>query len=165
MDVWSLMEVSRDEVENFLYREARLMDSHDYEGWESLWTDDGVYWVPIDTGDYDPDERISIIYDDRDLIAARIKRLQSDDAYAQRPQSRLSRVVSNIEIDERDGEEIEVQSSFVLIEYRRGIQQVWAGRTTHRLRGSNGDGALRMAFKKVSLIDSDGPLTNCVFIL
>ena len=30
----------------FIYREARFQDEHQYEAWEALWTDDGVYWVP-----------------------------------------------------------------------------------------------------------------------
>ena len=33
------------EVEQFLFREARFCDEHAYDAWESLWTDDGVYWT------------------------------------------------------------------------------------------------------------------------
>lgn len=40
------------QVEQFLYREARLADEHDYNGWESLWTD-GLYWVPANGDDTD----------------------------------------------------------------------------------------------------------------
>ncbi len=34
-------------VEQFLYREARYADEHDYDAWEALWTDDALYWVPV----------------------------------------------------------------------------------------------------------------------
>ena len=34
------------QIEQFVYREARYADEHDYDGWEALWTDDALYWVP-----------------------------------------------------------------------------------------------------------------------
>jgi hypothetical protein len=34
------------QIEQFLYREARYADEHDYDAWEALWTDDASYWVP-----------------------------------------------------------------------------------------------------------------------
>src|SRR5215218_6525084 len=41
------------EVEQFLYREARFADESDYDSWEALWTDDGLYWVPAGNDDGD----------------------------------------------------------------------------------------------------------------
>src|SRR5690348_16543912 len=43
-----------DAVTAFLYKEARFQDEHQYEAWEALWTDDGVYWVPANGADIDP---------------------------------------------------------------------------------------------------------------
>src|SRR5262245_24274893 len=62
-------------VERFLYREARLADEHDYDGWEALWTDDGVYWVPANGDDTDPATAMSVIHDNRGRIATRIRQL------------------------------------------------------------------------------------------
>ena len=31
------------EIEQFIYREARLQDEHEYDDGEALWTDDGIY--------------------------------------------------------------------------------------------------------------------------
>ena len=42
------------QVEGFIYREARYADEHDFDAWEALWTDDALYWVPIDGTDKDP---------------------------------------------------------------------------------------------------------------
>jgi benzoate/toluate 1,2-dioxygenase beta subunit len=42
---------NREQIEVFLYREARLIDEHRYDEWLSLWTDDGVYWVPCNEDD------------------------------------------------------------------------------------------------------------------
>lgn len=43
------------QVEQFLYREARYADEHDYDAWEALWTDDALYWVPASDPDAAPD--------------------------------------------------------------------------------------------------------------
>ncbi len=48
-DGWSYGEIAQ-----FLYREARLADENDYDGWEALWTDDALYWVPSGGADVDP---------------------------------------------------------------------------------------------------------------
>ena len=60
-----------DEVTQFIYREARYQDDHAYDDWESLWTDDGVYWIPANGEGGDPEKEMSIIYDNRSRIALR----------------------------------------------------------------------------------------------
>ena len=35
-------------VEQFLYLEARLLDTQQYEAWLELFTDDATYWVPLE---------------------------------------------------------------------------------------------------------------------
>src|SRR3546814_10188659 len=45
------------QVTQFLYQEARLQDLHDYDGWEALWEDDAIYWVPANGHDTDPEKR------------------------------------------------------------------------------------------------------------
>lgn len=153
------------DVEQFLFREARLMDEHRYEEWEALWTDDGVYWVPCGRGDYDPLLNVSIIYDDRELIAARVRRMNSRFNFAQDPRSALARVVSNVELDGTEpGADVRVKSAFALYDARRDTVRVWAGRTTHHLRRAD-DGQLQMSFKKVMLVNGDQGLPNATFLL
>ena len=151
------MALDRNEIENFLYREARLMDEHQYDEWEALWTDDAIYWVPCGGEDTDPTKDVSIIYDDRARIAGRLVRLKSGAAWAQDPQSRLRRVVSNIEAYEEDDGSVTVYSNFALAEVRRRSvdtwQEMWVGRTTHKLRRE--DGSLKMSYKKVALVNND----------
>ena len=160
------MAVDRSEIENFLYREARLMDEHRYDDWEALWTDDSIYWVPCGGEDTDPHKDVSIIYDDRIGIATRIGRMKSGAAWAQEPRSRMRRVVSNIEIEEDDGQTI-VHSNFFLYEVRRRSNDVWhnmwAGGTLHRLRRENG--ALKMAFKKVVLVNNEVEMPSIWFLV
>ncbi|MGH7988533.1 MAG: aromatic-ring-hydroxylating dioxygenase subunit beta [Candidatus Binataceae bacterium] len=151
------------EVERFLYREARLMDENAYDDWLALWTEELTYWVPCEEDDLQPENHISFIYDDRARLRARIARLKSGNAHAQDPKSRLCRVVSNIEVGELSPDDLEIRSKFVLGEVRRGKQDVFMGRTIHKLR-RHPDG-LRMSFKKVMLVNSDEFIDNLTFLL
>jgi 3-phenylpropionate/cinnamic acid dioxygenase small subunit len=143
---------SASEIEKFLFREARLMDEHRYEEWLSLWTSDGVYWIPCDQDAADPSRQVSIIYDNRTKLGERVARLQSGTVLAQDPKPRMRRVVSNVEVEESTGGELAVSSNFVLVQARGSNQYLWCGRSIYRLREQ--DGGLRIAHKKVLLVNS-----------
>jgi len=153
------------EVEQFIYREARLQDELCYDAWEALWTDDAVYWVPVNADDSDPERQMSIIYDNRARIATRIKQLHTGKRHSQTPPSRLRRLVSNVELLERDpgADEIKVGANFLVYESReRGIT-LWAGRSVYKLRRT--DDGLRMAAKTVYLVNNDRPLNTLAFLI
>lgn len=150
-------------VEQFLYREARLADEHDYDGWEALWTDDGLYWVPAGGDDIDPTTQMSIVYDNRNRISTRIKQLHTGRRHSQIPHSRLRRVVSNVEIVGAEGADTVVEANFVLVESRERGKELWAGRYTYRLRVV--DGSLRMAYKKVALVDNARVVPTMSFLI
>ena len=157
------MPVDRHQIENFLYREARLMDEHAYDEWLSLWAEDLLYWVPCNEDDIDPQRHVSIIYDTRPFLEDRIERLKSGVAYAQEPKSRLRRVVSNIEIEEGDNDEVTVYSNFNLTELRRSRQDTFAGRTIHKLRPQGP--SFKIAYKKVLLVNNDEVIDNLTFLI
>jgi 3-phenylpropionate/cinnamic acid dioxygenase small subunit len=151
------------EVEQFLYREARLADEHEYDLWEALWTDDALYWVPAGADDSDPQTQMSVLFDNRNRIATRIKQLHTGRRHAQVPRSKTRRVLGNVEIFEPAGEDLEVGANFVLVESRERGTETWAGRYTYRLRRV--DGELRMAYKKVALVDSAFVLPTLSFLI
>ena len=156
-------EISLRDVEQFVYREARLQDEHEYDAWEALWTDDAVYWVPAGTDDGDPTTQMSIVFDNRARIATRIRQLNSGKRHAQTPPSRLRRVVSNIELLGEEGDDVLVGANFLLMESRERGNQPWAGRSEYRLRRAGEE--LRMAMKKVVLVDADRPLYTMAFLI
>ena len=41
-------------VAQFLYHEARLLDTGQLEAWLDLFTEDATYWVPLERGQKDP---------------------------------------------------------------------------------------------------------------
>ena len=151
------------EIEQFIYREARLADEHAYDEWEALWTDDAVYWVPFGSDAADPDTQMSVINDNRSRIATRIKQYHTGKRHSQTPPSRLRRLISNVELlGDADGDVL-AGANFVVYESReRGIT-IWAGRTEYRLR-REGD-HWRLAAKKVFLVNNDQPLNTLAFLI
>jgi benzoate/toluate 1,2-dioxygenase beta subunit len=161
-DVSIDLDLLRD-VEQFIYREARLQDELQYDEWEALWTDDAIYWVPANGDDIDPTTQMSIIFDNRSRIATRIKQLHTGKRHSQSPASRLRRIVSNIELLGEEDEDVLVGANFVIYESRdRGIT-LWAGRTEYQLRHT--DEGWRMARKKVMLVNNDRPINTMSFLI
>lgn len=155
-------------VEQFLYREARHADENDYDAWEALWTDDALYWVPADSGDTDPTRQMSIIYDNRSRISTRLKQVRTGRRYAQAPPSHLRRLISNIEFlggraNPVGTLDLEVGANFVVVEARPRGNHIWGGRATYRLRHVESE--LRLAYKKVQLVDADKPIPTLSFLI
>jgi 3-phenylpropionate/cinnamic acid dioxygenase small subunit len=150
-------------IQQLLYREARLMDEHRYADWLALWDQDGVYWVPCNGGGGDPENEVSIIYDDYSRLSDRIARFESGTVMMQNPKTMMRRIVSNIEVSDTAERETMVQSNFLVVEVR-GVQQIiWAGQSTHKLREAGG--GLRICFKKVVLVNNDQELPSMQFLL
>ena len=86
-------------------------------------------------------------------------------AYAQDPPSRTSRTISNIMVsrDPALADTVVVESVFTLVEVRAGIQQVWGGSYTHRLR-MDADGRVSIVQKKADLANAEEPMLNLAFL-
>jgi benzoate/toluate 1,2-dioxygenase subunit beta len=151
------------EIEQFLYREARYADEHDYDAWEALWTDDAVYWVPAGGDLTEPGGQMSVIYDNRSRITTRLNQLRTGRRHAQSPRSSLRRVISNVEVLGREGPDTVVGANFVLAESRESGVETWAGRITYRLRPA--DGQLRLAGKQVLLVNRERALPTLAFLI
>jgi 3-phenylpropionate/cinnamic acid dioxygenase small subunit len=74
----------------------------------------------------------------------------------QEPRSRTSRIVGNVTIEDAEGRAATVRSKFLMIEYRREQQRLFAGTAWHRLVQL--DGTVRIAWKRVDLVNCDAPL-------
>jgi 3-phenylpropionate/cinnamic acid dioxygenase small subunit len=151
------------EVEGFLYREGYLQDRHEYDAWEALWTDDGVYWIPANGDDIDPEREMSIVYDNRSRIALRIRQLHTGRRLAQEPKSNLVRLVSNVEVVSAAADEIQVRANAIIFESTARRDTVWGTRYEYVLRRI--DGALRMARKKVMLVNNAKALPTLAFLI
>lgn len=152
-----------EEVTRFIYREARLQDDHRYDEWESLWTDDGIYWIPANGEGTDPENEMSIVYDNRSRIALRVRQFHTGKRFSQTPRSRLRRIVSNIELLGRDERHVVVTSNAMVFESGRRGDTVWASRNEYKLRREGCD--LRMAVKKVILVNNETALYSMAFLI
>jgi 3-phenylpropionate/cinnamic acid dioxygenase small subunit len=150
-------------IEQFIYREARLQDEHRYDEWEALWTDDAIYWVPANGDDIDPEQQVSIIYDNRSRIGVRVRQLLSGKRHAQEPRSRLRHLVTNIELVGRDGAETSAACNVMVFESNVRDATIWAARTDYLLREEAG--TFKMARKKVALVNNDKPLYTLSFLI
>ena len=153
-------------IEQFLFREARLIDERQFAEWEELWDDDGIYWVPANGDSTDPDREVSLVYDNRSRLHSRVERYASGKAFSQQPPPRTAHIVANVMIEangDRDHRQRVVHSTVQVAESRPGYRIDWVGRTTHHL--IERDGELRIVFKKVVLVDNDQELTTLDFVL
>ena len=151
------------QVEQFIYREARLQDEHDYEGWEALWADEAIYWVPANGDDMDPEAEMSIIYDNRSRIGVRVRQLMTGKRYTQEPKSSIRHLVANIEITDVQDDTLEAGCNVLVYESSLRGETLWAARTTYRLL-HHGNSFL-MSFKKVALVNNDKPLFTLSFLI
>jgi benzoate/toluate 1,2-dioxygenase subunit beta len=151
------------EIEQFLYREARYADESDYDAWEALWTDDALYWVPANGADIDPAGQVSIIYDNRNRISTRLKQLRTGKRYAQAPKSNLRRLLANVELLASEGDDLVVGANVLIFESRARGNELWGARVTYRVRRVGDE--LRLAYKKVVLVDNDRPIPTLGFLI
>jgi benzoate/toluate 1,2-dioxygenase beta subunit len=142
-------------VEQFLFLEARLLDTWDFDAWLALFHADGRYWVPRAWQQADPVNHISLYWEDVPLLKMRMDRLQSDRTTSQLPRSRTAHQVTNVLLAEPEDEnaDIAATASFAMAEYRRGETRWFAGHTRHELV-ADGDSFL-IRLKRVDLLDCD----------
>lgn len=146
--------VSKAAVEDFLIREARLLDEGKFEDWLALFADDGTYWVPSEPGQTDPKNVASIMYEDTAVLEMRVQRLAHPRAYALDPTPRTTHLVSNVTVEEPAGDRIVTRAAFVMTEYRGGPLTTYSGQLTHHLRPA-GD-SFEIVLKRVDLVNCDG---------
>jgi 3-phenylpropionate/cinnamic acid dioxygenase small subunit len=147
--------IDRAALEQFLFREAALLDARRFRDWMALFADDGTYWVPAVPDQASPFDQASLFYDDRELMKTRVDRLEHPLIHVQTPPSRTAHLVGNIIVEQADATngEFVVGSTVIMVEYRDDAQRVFAGRQNHRLRLIGG--SFRIVQKRVDLINCD----------
>lgn len=144
-------------VEQFLFRQAEILDDKRWDDWLALFCEDGKYWMPADADQTVADGQPNIFYEDVFLIEMRIKRICHPYAHSQVPTQRSSRVVSNIIIESIDADsgDIVVRSKFHLVEYRLDAQRYFAGKYRHHLKKT--DQGYMIKLQRVDIVNVEGP--------
>lgn len=150
-------------IEQFLYLEARLQDTHAYDDWAALWTDDAIYWIPANGSDTDPEREMSIVYDNRSRINVRVEQLKTGRRHTQTPRSELARIIANVELVGRDGDEFHVRANAFIFEDNLRGETTWAARNEYQLRIV--EGHFRLVRKKVCLVNNHKPIFTLSFLV
>lgn len=148
----------RDELVDFVYREAELLDERRFDLWLALFDEAGRYWIPLAAGQTDACGHASLMLEDKLLLKARIERLAGERTFSQQPESRCQHVLQRPSIVsfEPERDRFILRTRYIYVESRGGAQQVLACTATHTLRSV--DGSLAILEKRVDLLDAGAPL-------
>lgn len=154
------MSVSAEAAAELLYREARLLDTRQWEDWLALYDMDAIYWAPAMVGDEgwtdNPDNDVSLMYMDRPGLEARVFRIESRDSYATDPMPHTAHIVSNVLVEgngegDADGL-VHVSATWLVHSYMRVRGPSTRGGLYEYALRETPDG-LRIARKKVFIHD------------
>src|SRR6202046_2867515 len=95
------------EVAEFLYAEAELLDERRHDEWLALLTDDIRYWMPmrrnVKSGEGEREftregRDISWFDEGKETLTRRVRQIQTGIHWAEEPQSRIAHLVSNVQV-------------------------------------------------------------------
>lgn len=141
-------------VEQFLYRQAELLDAKRWREYVDLFTDDGIYWMPARPEDTTWDGVPSIFAEDKNLMDVRIGRVQHPDAWSQRPLWGTNHVVGNVIVERVAANgDVVARSRFHMLELRRDNVRHFAGSYVHHLE-KTGD-SYRIKLQRVDMTNAE----------
>jgi len=151
---------TRERLFEFVYDEARLIDDKRFDDWYELFTDDGIYWMPLTREQPDGINHTSLLYEDKLLLKVRIERLKSPRSFSQHQPSFCQHVLQQpaLESTAADSRSWVTRTPFVYVESQGDSQLLLAG--VSRLHIVEQDGSLRMRLKKVDLIMREAALPS-----
>jgi len=139
----------RAEIEEFLYHEAELLDERRYEDWLGLIADDIRYWMPmrrnVKVGESEreftrADHDINWFDEGRETLERRVRQIMTGIHWAEEPVSRITHIVSNVQLLEATpsvGEAAEVFVKCRFLIYRNRVEtetDILVGKREDRLR-------------------------------
>jgi p-cumate 2,3-dioxygenase subunit beta len=125
---------SRTDVEDFLFREARLLDEWKLDEWLALFLPEGQYLVPsLDTPEMGPDESLYLILDDMNRLRSRVRQYDQGTMWVEEPRSRTRRLLANVEIRAAEAQELRIAANFVVYRMRNKRVDSYVGHYEHVL--------------------------------
>jgi len=145
--------LTRSEVEDFLFHEAELLDDWRLPEWADLYTEDAVYEITspssADPVASDAANSLFLVSDRIDRIRARASRLMKKTAHAEFPRSKTRHMVSNVRITGSNEAGTQIRSNLLVYRTKEDTTSVFMGevRTTVTREGD----ALKIHHKRVIL--------------
>ena len=154
----------KNEIEDFLYQEAELLDERNFEEWLELLADDIRYWMPmrrnVKFGELDREftregQDINWFDEGKETLDRRVRQILTGVHWAEEPLSRICHFVTNVQIlratpSTTDPTEVSVKCRFLI--YRNRVQtetDFLIGKREDTLRKV--DGAWKIAERKIIL--------------
>jgi len=154
----------KQEIEDFLYHEAELLDERRYEEWLDLLCEDIRYYMPmrrnVKFGELDREftregQDINWFDEGKDTLTRRVKQILTGVHWAEEPLSRICHIVSNVQVLETipsasGPTEVKIKSRFLV--YRNRVEtetDILVGKREDLLRKEDGD--WKVAQRKIIL--------------
>ncbi len=140
----------KQEIEEFLYYEAELLDERRYEDWLGLIADDIRYWMPmrrnVKVGEHEreftrADHDINWFDEGKETLDRRVKQIMTGIHWAEEPVSRITHIVSNVQLLEAtpSAGEAAVKCRFLIYRNRVATEtDILVGKREDRLRRVGG---------------------------
>lgn len=143
-------------VSEFLHREAELLDGYRFDDWLGLFTADVLYRMPVRTTQFLVDgegfHEFDFFIDDHATLETRVRRLETEFAWAETPPSRTRHFVSNLRLTrDEDSGELLARLNFMITRTRQDLDyQMFTGERHDRLVA---DGETFRIRRRVILVD------------
>ena len=146
------------DVEDFLYREAELVDDRKFDEWLQLFSDDLEYRVPIARNlraDNIANEYltrpldVSWIDEGKEMLAARVAQIKTGVHWAEEPLSRTAHLITNVRVlratpSADEPQEVEVSCKFLVYRNRNlDEEDTLIGKRVDTLRRSGDSWSIR----------------------
>ncbi len=154
------MTPSAQDLIDFVIAEARMIDERRFPEWLDLFTEDGIYWMPLEPDQEEEHLTTSLMYEDRLLLRTRVQRLEGQRTFSQKPKSRCQHLLQMPSVDEINHEEnlYRTYTPFHYVETRFDEQTLLAGWARHSLTLVEDN--LKIRRKRVDLVNCDAPHRN-----
>ena len=147
------------EIEEFLYDEAELLDTRQFEAWLDLLTEDIRYWMPMRRNvKFDDQERentreqqdMNWFDEGKETLTQRVRQILTGVHWAEEPLSRVCHMVSNVRLQHVMPDEVQVKSRFLIYRNRQQDEtDFFVGKREDTLRKI--DGGWKIARRKIIL--------------
>jgi 3-phenylpropionate/cinnamic acid dioxygenase small subunit len=161
------------EVLEFVYDEAALLDQQKFDDWANLLAEDLSYTAPLRITRQGPDRLNTVVRttlhfdDDYGSIMGRLERLGTKSAWAEDPPSRTRRLVTNVRVWETaKPNEYETESYLLLSRSRYEHYQLQVlSCVRHDLLRRSGPGAFKLARREIIVDQSVLGMANLAVFL
>jgi len=133
------MSMAFDQIQAFIFREARLLDDRQWDEWLNCYSENVVYWMPAwddeDRLTEDPQSEISLIYyPNRNGLEDRVYRIKTERSGAtSMPEPRTTHLTSNLEILSQDGDEVKLRFNWQTNSHRYNRSESFFGTSFYTL--------------------------------